>query len=75
MKKRETVMSKTISGLEHEAIDKISAAILACEMGESGKEKNHLTIMRELLVSTIGIVVEIRLLHDRLIADLEKKED
>lgn len=60
--------NKTIAGLEHEAIDKISAAILNCEHGEPQKQ-------RDILVEAIGIIVEIRILHDRLVHDLERHEE
>ena len=64
--------SRTIEGLEHSAIDKISAAVIWCEMSRPDK-------VRAALMEAIGIVCEMRIIHDQLIADIagpsQEKED
>lgn len=59
--------NKTIQGLEHDVIDRVSAAILMCEASRYDD-------MRKVLMEAIGIVVEMRILHDRIIADYESTE-
>ena len=56
--------SKTLHGLEHEAIDNISAAMLFYETQNVAKA-------RETLKKAIALIVEMRIVHDRLMADLD----
>jgi hypothetical protein len=59
--------SKTMQGLEYNLIDLISAAILLCEDG-------RVEDMRKRLMDAIGIAVEMRILHDRMMTDHESGE-